>query len=137
MSRERAHSAWKSAQTIKTMSDRVIGIGPFGIGLDGLLTWIPVAGTIYSVSVGGFLIIEGLRARVSPATLLRMIAYLGLDTLTSEIPIVGDAIDVIFQGHLMAATALQKDVEGRHGAPADVPLKKHTRKRGRKGATAH
>lgn len=37
MTREIAHSAWKSAETVKKLSDRVIGFGPFGVGLDGLL----------------------------------------------------------------------------------------------------
>ena len=36
MSRDRAHSAWKSAETIKKLSDRVVGVGPFGVGLDGV-----------------------------------------------------------------------------------------------------
>jgi hypothetical protein len=30
MSKERAHSAYRSAETLKKMSDRVIGFGPFG-----------------------------------------------------------------------------------------------------------
>ncbi|MDH4384241.1 MAG: DUF4112 domain-containing protein [Caulobacter sp.] len=132
MSRERAHNAWKNAETIKKVSDRVIGIGPFGIGMDGLLTWIPGVGIVYSLAAGGFLLIQGLQAGASLLTLARMVTYLGVDALTSEIPIVGDAVDFFWQGHLMAATALQKDVEDRHGAPADVPLKQRARKKGRK-----
>lgn len=132
MSRERAHSAWKNAETIKKVSDRVIGIGPFGIGMDGLLTWIPGVGIVYSLAAGGFLLVQGLLAGVSLLTLARMLTYLGVDALSSEIPVVGDAVDFFWQGHLMAATALQKDVEDRHGAPADVPLKRRARKRGRK-----
>jgi hypothetical protein len=132
MSRERAHSAWKSAETIKKVSDRVIGIGPFGVGLDGLLTWLPGAGIVYSLAAGGFLMVEALRGGASIITLARMLTYLGVDALTSEIPVVGDAVDFFWQGHLMAATALQKDVEDRHGAPADVPLKRRARKKGRK-----
>ncbi|NBU28542.1 MAG: DUF4112 domain-containing protein [Caulobacteraceae bacterium] len=132
MSRERAHSAWKNAETIKKVSDRVIGIGPFGIGMDGLLTWIPGVGIVYSLAAGGFLLVQGVLAGVSLLTLARMLTYLGVDALTSEIPVVGDAVDFFWQGHLMAATALQKDVEDRHGAPADVPLNRRARKKGRK-----
>lgn len=130
MTRERAHSAWKSAEAIKTISDRVIGIGPFGVGLDGLLTWLPGAGIIYSVGASLFLLFEAFRAGASLSTLLRMLSYLGVDALTSEVPVVGDVIDFFWQGHLMAATALQKDIEDKHGAPADVPLKKRARKKG-------
>jgi hypothetical protein len=133
MSKDRAHSAWKSAESIKTISDRVVGIGPFGLGLDGLLTWIPGVGLIYSVGAGLFLLYEGARAGVSFGTFLRMVSYLGLDALTSEVPVVGDVLDFFWQGHLMAATALQKDVEDRHGAPTDIPPNKRARKKPRKG----
>jgi len=110
MSRERAHSAWKSAEAIKTISDRVIGIGPFGVGLDGLLTWIPVAGTLYSVGGALFLLFEAMRARVGFATFMRMLIYLTVDSGASSVPILGSAVDFLWQGHMMAATALQKDI---------------------------
>lgn len=130
MTRERAHSAWKSAEAIKTISDRVVGIGPFGVGLDGLLTWVPVAGTLYSVGGAAFLMFEALRAGAGVATLLRMLAYLLVDSGASAVPVLGSAVDFLWQGHLMAATALQKDIEDRHGAPADVPVKKRARRKG-------
>ncbi|RZJ93461.1 MAG: DUF4112 domain-containing protein, partial [Brevundimonas sp.] len=40
---------WSNVEGVKKLSDRAIGIGPFGVGLDGLLTWIPIAGLVYSV----------------------------------------------------------------------------------------
>ena len=43
---------WSNVEGIKKLSDRVIGIGPFGIGMDGLLTWVPVVGTVYTVGTG-------------------------------------------------------------------------------------
>lgn len=130
MTRERAHSAWKSAEAIKTISDRVIGIGPFGVGLDGLLTWLPVAGTVYSVGGAAFLLFEALRAGASVMTVLRMLAYLVIDSGSSTVPVLGSVVDFLWQGHLMAATALQKDIEDRHGAPDDIPVKKRARKKG-------
>ena len=36
---------WSNVEGVKKLSDRVIGIGPFGMGLDALLTWEPVVGT--------------------------------------------------------------------------------------------
>lgn len=117
MSKEHAHSAYRSAETLKKLSDRVIGFGPFGIGLDGLLTWIPGAGIVYSVGAGAYLVFQAFRAGAGGLTVLRMLGYLVVDTATSEVPIIGDAIDLLFPGHLLAATALQKDIEHRHGVP--------------------
>jgi hypothetical protein len=50
---------------------------------------------------------------------MRMAAYLGLDSAASGVPLIGWAIDTLFTGHAFAAKALQKDIEKRHGRPAD------------------
>jgi hypothetical protein len=120
VSRERAHRAWRSAERIKRLSDRLVGIGPFGLGLDGVLAWVPGANILYSVGAGGLLVAEAVGAGASPGTLARMALYLIADSATSEIPIIGWAIDTVFPGHLMAANALQKDIEARHG-PSELP----------------
>jgi hypothetical protein len=59
------------------------------------------------------------RGGVSVGTLLKMAGYLGLDVVLSDFPVPGvsDLFDLLWQGHLMAATALQKDIETRHGVP--------------------
>lgn len=122
--RERAHRAWLRAERIKQLSDRVIGLGPWGVGVDGVLAWVPVAGTVYSLGAAGLLLNEAFQAGASRATLLRMTAYLGLDSVSSGVPIVGWALDTLFTGHAFAARALQKDIERRHGRPADADTAK-------------
>jgi hypothetical protein len=112
-----AHRAWLSAERIKRVSDRLVGLGPFGVGLDGLLAFVPVAGGAYSLAAGGWLLLEAVRARAGPWTLARMAAYIGFNTVSAEVPIVGQTFDFFFRGHLMAAEALQKDIARRHGAP--------------------
>jgi hypothetical protein len=105
---------WGHVEGVKKLSDRVVGVGPFGVGLDGLVTWVPILGTVYSVGAGGWLLYLATQARATPGTLARMAAYLGLDVATSEIPIAGDIVDFLFPGHLMAARALQKEMEATH-----------------------
>jgi hypothetical protein len=111
-----------NVEGVKKLSDRAVGFGPFGVGLDGLLTWIPVVGTVYSVGTAGWLLIQATRAKASPATLLRMVGYLGFDsaaTVVGEVvPFAPDVIDFFFPGHLMAAKALQKDIESTHWVEA-------------------
>lgn len=117
--RERAHRAWRRAERIRQLSDRLIGVGPWGLGVDGVLAWVPVAGTLYSVGAAGILLNEAWQAGASRPTLVRMAAYLGIDSLSSGVPVVGWAVDTFFTGHAFAARALQKDIERRHGRPAD------------------
>jgi len=117
--RERAHQSWRSAERIKRLSDRLVGVGPIGIGLDGVLAWIPGANIVYSVAAGGLLIYEGVLGGASVRTLAKMGLFLLADSATSEVPIIGWAVDTLFPGHLMAANALQRDIEARHG-PSEV-----------------
>jgi hypothetical protein len=114
---------WSNVEGVKKLSDRALGIGPFGIGLDGLLTWIPVGGTAYSVGAAAWLLVQAARARAAPGTLLRMATYLGLDSTATAvgevIPFAPDVVDMLFPGHLMAAKALQKDIESTHWVEAN------------------
>ncbi|WP_372785069.1 DUF4112 domain-containing protein [Phenylobacterium sp.] len=119
--KDRAHRAWRNAERIKQLSDNLIKIGPWGIGLDGVLAWVPAANTIYSVGAGGLLIYEAIKAGAGSWTLARMAAYLVLNSAMTDFPIVGWAMDTLFRGHLMAANALQKDIEARFG-PAEVAV---------------
>ena len=105
---------WKNVEGVKKLSDRVVGLGPFGVGLDGLLTWIPGAGDLYTVGAGGWLMLQALRVRASPATMSRMALYLLSDTATAAVPFAGAVVDTLFPAHLMAAKALQKDIETTH-----------------------
>lgn len=118
---ERAHRAWRNADRIKRLSDGLVRIGPWGLGLDGVLAWVPGANIIYSVGAGALLIFEGTQAGASRWTLARMAAYVAANSAMSQVPIAGWAMDTLFRGHLMAANALQKDIEARHGpAPAEA-----------------
>lgn len=124
-----AHNAWRTAERIKRLSDRLIGIGPFGIGLDGVLAWVPGIGTFYSVAAGGLLVYSGFRSGASPVTLVKMAGFLVADSAASTVPPVGWAIDTFFPGHLMAAGALQKDIEARHGLPIEIAATRRGKRR--------
>ena len=114
---------WSNVEGVRKLSDRAVGFGPFKIGMDGLLAFVPIVGTAYTVGAGGWLLIQGLQAKASPATLARMVGYLGVDSVLTAggefIPFGADLLDVVFQGHALAAGALQKDIESTHWVEAD------------------
>lgn len=105
---------WSNVEGVKKLSDRAVGVGPVGVGLDGLLTWIPWVGDAYTVGAGGWLMIQAVRARAAPGTMLRMAAYLASDTATAAVPFAGAVVDTLWPAHAMAAKALQKDIESTH-----------------------
>ncbi|HSV02866.1 MAG TPA: DUF4112 domain-containing protein [Phenylobacterium sp.] len=118
--RETAHRAWRIAERVKRLSDDLIPMGPFGLGLDGVLAWVPGANVLYSVGAGGVLIYAAVLGRASTFTLVRMGLYLTANSAMAEVPIIGWAMDTLFRGHFMAARALQKDIERRFG-PSEAP----------------
>jgi hypothetical protein len=117
ISLEHAHRTWMIAERIKRVADRLVGLGPFSIGLDGLLAPVPFAGTAFSLGAGTWLLFEAVRVRASKLTLARMVFYVAFRTAASIVPLEGWLVDVLFRGHMMAANALQKDIARRFGAP--------------------
>ena len=109
---------YDSIETIKRLSDRIVGIGPINIiGLDGILSWFPAIGIPYSIIASLFLLIQGIRARVGLGTWLASALVLvanDLPEVFALIPLVGEAgalVNTLFQGHLYAAHMMQKDIE--------------------------
>lgn len=119
----RQHQIWRQANTIKKVSDRWIGWGPVGIGLDTFLAFAPGLGPVYSLGAGGVLIFLALKSKASVPTVLRMAAYMAIDAGTDTVPFLGWGVDALFPGQLMAAKALQRDIEQRFGAPPEAPEK--------------
>ena len=111
---------WSRVEGVRKLSDRVIGIGPWGVGMDGLLTWIPLVGGAYSIGAGALLFASALQAKASPKTLAKMSAYLLFDVAVTEVPVLGSAVDFVFVAHQFAGRALQKEIERTHWVEANA-----------------
>ena len=104
-------------ERIGRLSDSLIRIGPWGIGLDGILAWVPGLGELYSVGAGGFLLLEGYRARVHPMVMVQAGAIIAARTFVdfgNVLPIVGIGSSLIvdlFRGHRWAARMLAKAID--------------------------
>lgn len=101
-------------QNWRRLSDRLFSVGGFGVGLDGLLTWVPVLGGFYGVGVGGYLLAQAYRVRASKATMVKMAMLTGADALVGEVPILGDAFDFLFRAHSRSAKLLQAEIDRTH-----------------------
>ena len=112
------HNRRASIERIGKLSDSILKLGPFGIGLDGILAWIPGVGQIYSLAAGLFLLMEGARARVPLSALLKVstivLARTGIDTgnLIPGVNVASGVIVDLFRGHKWAADILTKAIDG-------------------------
>jgi hypothetical protein len=101
----------RSVLLIGRLSDGLIRIGPWGLGIDGVLSWIPGVGEIYSALAGGFILIQGARAKVPFHILLAaaamLIGRMGFDAIPLGGPIAAD----LFIAHKWAARLVAKAIE--------------------------
>jgi hypothetical protein len=104
---------------IGKLSDNIIGFGRFGIGLDGMLAWIPGFGEAYSLMAGALLVLLGLRVRAPALVLARILLIIGLRSAAGApaalllgplYPISGALVDV-FRGHKWSADMLAKSID--------------------------
>ncbi|HEX8232583.1 MAG TPA: DUF4112 domain-containing protein [Caulobacteraceae bacterium] len=101
-------------RTWSRLSDRLFSIRGFGVGLDGLLAWVPVVGDAYSLGAGAYLLAQGYRVRASKTTLLKMAGMIGLDALFDTVPVLGYAADTWFRAHARSARLLQEEIDRTH-----------------------
>jgi hypothetical protein len=104
-------NARASIERIGRLADNLIGFGPVGVGLDGLLTWIPVVGAVYSLGAGAALIAAGVRARAPLTTLIQVLAIVLVRSGVGEAPLVGQIVVDLFRGHKWAADLLVRAID--------------------------
>ena len=116
---------WVQLDRSKWLTDNIIRLGPFGIGLNGLTALmtssVPILGIgvfeLFTLVVAAYLLVQAVRSRASAGTVLLVAFVLGLDALfdlLDVIPLLGGAIDAVFRGPLVAARILQKSIEHTH-----------------------
>jgi hypothetical protein len=104
-----------SVAFVGRMSDGILRLGPFSIGIDGVLSWIPWIGDAYSLLAGAFIIIQGIRAGVGAPTLMFASLLLGVRTLAGSVPLAGSAFADLFTAHRWAASMIVRAIDRRLG----------------------
>ena len=102
------------------MSDNLVQLGPFSLGIDGVLSWIPGLGELYSTLAGGYILIQGARAGVPLLTLAGAGALLLARTLVSVAPFAGAVAADVFTAHKWAAGMIVRDIDRRLMGAQDV-----------------
>jgi hypothetical protein len=103
----------RSVATVGRLSDSLLRLGPFRLGLDGVLSWIPGVGEIYSTAAAAFIIVQGARARVPAHVLVACAALMGSRTLVSAIPLAGPFAADLFLAHRLSAKMVVRAIDKR------------------------
>jgi len=107
-----------SVAIVGRLSDSLVRLGPFRLGVDGALIWIPGIGEAYSMIAGGFIVIQGLRAGV-PLPLLAFCALLMASrTTVGAIPLAGPLAADLFTAHRWSAKLVIRAIDAQLPASA-------------------
>jgi hypothetical protein len=101
----------RSVETVGRLSDSLVHFGPFRLGIDGVLSWIPGVGELYSTAAAIFILVQGVRARVPAPVLLACAALMGSRTVIGAVPLAGPAVADLFLAHRLSARLVVKAID--------------------------
>jgi len=110
-----------SVAFVGRMSDGIARLGPLSIGLDGVLSWVPGVGDLYSTLAGAFIVIQGARAGLPMSTLIGATALLGVRTIAGSVPVAGSAFADLFTAHRWAAAMVVRGIDRKLGVSVVDP----------------
>jgi len=111
----------KRVELVGRLSDSLVRLGPFSLGVDGVLSWIPGLGEIYSLGAGGFILAQGVRAEVPKSVLARCALILAIRTLGDAVPFAGPLFADAFTAHKWAAKMVVRAIDEKLGEAPRAP----------------
>jgi len=109
------HSIRDSVALVGRLSDNLVRLGPFSLGLDGVLSWASGLGDVYSTLAGSFIIVQGARAGVPGPVLAAAAMLIGCRTIVGAVPIAGAAFADFFTAHKWAAAMIVRAIDAQLG----------------------
>lgn len=101
----------RGVATVGRFSDGLLRVGPFRLGAEAALAWIPVVGEAYGAAAAAFLIAQGARAGVPLTTLVACAALMAGRTLISAAPVAGPLAADMLALHGVSARLIVKAID--------------------------
>jgi hypothetical protein len=83
------------------------------VGVDGVISIVPVAGDAVGVVLALVIVVVGVAAGVSVPTILRMLLYVGFEALVGVIPFVGTVFNMAFKANNRNVALIERDLADR------------------------
>jgi hypothetical protein len=109
-----------SVAMVGRLSDGLLRFGPLSLGIDGVLSWVPGLGEVYSAAAGAFILIQGVRAGVPAPTLILAAALMLSRTAVSAIPLAGPLAADLFTAHRWSARLVVGAIDRKLGRQAQA-----------------
>lgn len=120
--REELAGIRRSVELVGRFTDGLLRIGPFRLGAEAALDWIPGVGEIYGSAAAIFLLVQGMRAEVPLRTLLGCGGLMFGRTLIAALPIAGPLAADALALHGLSARLIIRAIDKRL-AEMDGPVR--------------
>lgn len=111
--RERIRQRLDSISTLLDSAVRIPGTS-VNVGVDAVLSFIPIAGPLTSGGISAYLIFEAWRLGAPKSSLNRMGVNVGIDAAISAVPVVGWFADAFFRANIRNMKLLRAHLDGAH-----------------------
>lgn len=92
--------AGRAKAVARVMDDAVrIPVIGYRVGIDPILTLLPVAGDVISVLISLYVVFEGWRAGVGPLAVVLMLGVAAVDAVVGVVPLVGPLLDTVWKAN--------------------------------------
>jgi hypothetical protein len=82
------------------LMDESIRVGPWSIGIDPLLGFIPGLGDMAGAAVSALLISRAMKQGIAKSAVMRMVLNVAIDSLLGAVPFVGDIFDFAYKSNI-------------------------------------
>lgn len=108
-----SHPAVQRVEWLSHLLDEAVRIPgtEYRVGLDPIVGILPGVGDSLSSVVSLYIVFEAYRAEVPASTLLRMLAYVAIDTVIGSVPILGTIFDAAWKANSWNARLLVEHIE--------------------------
>jgi uncharacterized protein DUF4112 len=101
------------------LMDESIAIGPWKIGLDGLVGLIPGVGDMAGAAVSAVIILGAAQRGIPRSAVIRMVINVAIDALLGSLPLVGDIFDFAYKSNTRNIQIYRQAVVGERRAVKD------------------
>jgi uncharacterized protein DUF4112 len=101
------------------LMDESIAIGPWKIGLDGLVGLIPGIGDMAGAAVSAFIILGAAQRGIARSAVIRMVINVAFDAFLGALPLFGDIFDFAYKSNIRNMEIYREAMRGERRAAKD------------------
>src|SRR5204862_5617948 len=94
------------------LMDESIPIGPWTIGLDGIIGLIPGFGDMAAAAVSALIIARAMKSGIPKSAVMRMVINVAVDSLAGAVPLFGDIFDFAFKSNMYNLEIYRESIRG-------------------------